>query len=252
MDKHVLELDLGHKRHVYSCGDIHGRFDLLQKKLKALDFDPEQDVLIAVGDLIDRGPYSHRCLEFLRKDWFHSVSGNHEYAAVQGCFDSYLSRQHKRYGGDWFYRYDEDSRAIYASEFLKLPVVIEVSFEGRRFGFVHADVQGNEWQAFKQALRDHPDSHLHRGTTGSHAMESRSRIRDWFTGFNFENHHPITGIDEIYVGHSAFYSPFSLHNINYLDTGAYKSNLLTVVRLGDRLPQAPEFHPVYSTEEFWK
>ena len=34
--------------------------------------------LFAAGDLVDRGPYSPRVLEWLEHPWFASVRGNHE------------------------------------------------------------------------------------------------------------------------------------------------------------------------------
>ncbi len=81
---------------------------------------------------------------------------------------------------------------------------------------------------------------------------SRSRIKDWFTGFDESNHEPILGVDQIYVGHSVFEHPFAVHNINYIDTGAYATKNLTVHRLDNKLPQASSYHPLYSTNEFWE
>ena len=52
-------------RHIWVVGDIHGCFALLMAKLRACRFDPWQDLLVSVGDLIDRGPDSLRCLQLL-------------------------------------------------------------------------------------------------------------------------------------------------------------------------------------------
>ncbi len=252
MEKHFKRIDLSDKRFVYTVGDIQGAFDLLESKLEEIQFDTEQDVLIAVGDLVDRGRYSHRVLEFLRKKWFYSVKGNHEDFLFLGAFDSYYAHQHKRNGGEWFYKFDEDSRAIYASAVEKLPVALEVLWNGAKYGFVHADVQGNDWTAFTNRLTQYNDSFAHDGTVLNHALWSRSRIKDWFTGFDESNHEPILGVDQIYVGHSVFEHPFAVHNINYIDTGAYATKNLTVHRLDNKLPQASSYHPLYSTNEFWE
>ncbi len=45
-------------RHVWVVGDIHGCFSMLMKRLRECRFDPQQDLLVSVGDLIDRGPDS--------------------------------------------------------------------------------------------------------------------------------------------------------------------------------------------------
>lgn len=51
---------------------------LLMAKLRHCHFDPWQDLLVSVGDVIDRGPDSLRCLKLLRKSWIVAVRGNHE------------------------------------------------------------------------------------------------------------------------------------------------------------------------------
>lgn len=62
-------------RHVWVVGDIHGCFSMLMAKLRQYRFDPWQDLLVSVGDVIDRGPDSLRCLKLLRKRWIVAVRG---------------------------------------------------------------------------------------------------------------------------------------------------------------------------------
>ncbi|NOX52883.1 MAG: hypothetical protein GXP27_00280, partial [Planctomycetes bacterium] len=62
-------------------GDIHGCFDELQQLLKQVAFSPGSlgDVLVCVGDLVDRGPASWAVAEFFRDTPnAYSVLGNHE------------------------------------------------------------------------------------------------------------------------------------------------------------------------------
>ena len=59
-------------------GDIHGCFDELRELLSEIDFQPD-DRVIAVGDLIVKGPKSVEVLElFITDDRFASVIGNHD------------------------------------------------------------------------------------------------------------------------------------------------------------------------------
>jgi len=37
------------------------------------------DQLFSVGDLVDRGPESHRVLEWLARPWFFAICGNHDF-----------------------------------------------------------------------------------------------------------------------------------------------------------------------------
>lgn len=60
------------------CGDIHGCFDEFSDLLDMVGFN-ETDVLICVGDMVDRGPHSWRVAEFFRDTAnAYCTLGNHE------------------------------------------------------------------------------------------------------------------------------------------------------------------------------
>lgn len=73
---------------VYAIGDIHGRLDLLDTLLRAIEADdagrgPAQSRIIFLGDLIDRGPHSAqvvaRAMEVQAGPWnCQFLLGNHE------------------------------------------------------------------------------------------------------------------------------------------------------------------------------
>lgn len=75
-------------RRAYVIGDVHGRLDLLDQLLAAIEEDVERrpqrkNALVFLGDLIDRGPESRGVIERLRtfrhdrlKPYF--LGGNHE------------------------------------------------------------------------------------------------------------------------------------------------------------------------------
>jgi bis(5'-nucleosyl)-tetraphosphatase (symmetrical) len=64
----------------YAIGDIQGCFDPLQRLLKRVKFDPTLDQLWAVGDIVNRGPQSLKCLRFLYElgNSARVVLGNHD------------------------------------------------------------------------------------------------------------------------------------------------------------------------------
>jgi RNA ligase len=69
---------MGDRRHLI-IGDIHGCLDELCDLLNAVRFYPAEDVLISVGDIVDRGPDVRGVVEILRGlPRFHMVRGNHE------------------------------------------------------------------------------------------------------------------------------------------------------------------------------
>ena len=64
-------------------GDIHGCFDELTDILKLIDLQPN-DRVIAVGDLITKGPKNREVLDlFIEDQRFSSVVGNHDRAIRQ-------------------------------------------------------------------------------------------------------------------------------------------------------------------------
>jgi serine/threonine protein phosphatase 1 len=73
-------------RRIYAVGDIHGRFDLLLELLHLIKNDAganQDNVLIFLGDYVDRGPDSRRVIEFLAKPALQDfkvipLKGNHE------------------------------------------------------------------------------------------------------------------------------------------------------------------------------
>lgn len=69
-------LQAGNK--VWVIGDVHGHFEELQRLLENLELG-ENDKVLFVGDLIDRGPGSAQVIQLIRKDErLFSVKGNHE------------------------------------------------------------------------------------------------------------------------------------------------------------------------------
>lgn len=49
------KIDCSEYRNVFVIGDLHGCYDILMKALKEEGFDRSKDLVVCVGDLIDRG-----------------------------------------------------------------------------------------------------------------------------------------------------------------------------------------------------
>lgn len=64
----------------YAIGDIHGCFETLTSLLRRIGFDPGQDRLWLVGDLVNRGPQSLEVLRWAvgQEDRIVAVLGNHD------------------------------------------------------------------------------------------------------------------------------------------------------------------------------
>ncbi|EHH0326059.1 serine/threonine protein phosphatase, partial [Salmonella enterica] len=59
-------IDGGRFRKIWVAGDLHGCYSNLIHRLDEVGFSAETDLLISVGDLIDRGTENVECLELLQ------------------------------------------------------------------------------------------------------------------------------------------------------------------------------------------
>jgi len=90
---------------VYAVGDVHGRLDLLDDALSRIEADIDsraraQNIIVFLGDLIDRGPSSAQVIERVRTYRRPAVrtvflSGNHEEVLLR------LLRGESRFLRDW-------------------------------------------------------------------------------------------------------------------------------------------------------
>lgn len=85
----------------FVIGDLHGCYSLFEALLEHLNFDPLKDRMFSVGDLVDRGPESLRCLELLYEPWFHAVLSNHEQMMLEAFHGGYMGQFWAMNGGTW-------------------------------------------------------------------------------------------------------------------------------------------------------
>ncbi len=211
MQKPVLRLQANTKGRDFVVGDIHGCFDILDRALASVSFDPTKDRLICVGDLVDRGPYSARALDYIRKPWFYSVRGNHEdmfLLCLRNDFvDKAMVNQFLPHGFGWILETPLPLLRQIKEAFLKLPTAIEIDSPEGPIGFVHADIPKQmSWQQFLTALE--------RGsaTAASCAAWSRGRVLKGDAS-------GVEGAHRVFFGHTVVKGARQLGNCFFIDTG---------------------------------
>lgn len=203
-------------RHIYIVGDLHGCRALLDQQLLAVCFDAQQDLLISVGDLIDRGPDSLGCLRLLAQPWFRSVRGNHEEMALNALLQ-HETLLWKMNGGDWFWQLREEEREEAQRALMQcqtLPLILHINLEERMVVVAHADYPSSRY-AFEQPVDEYQ------------VVWGRERIHRLQRGQG----EAIAGADAFYFGHTPLDQPLSGWNQHFIDTGAVFGNRLTLIKI---------------------
>ncbi len=212
-------IDGAHYRQIYIVGDLHGCYDLFEQEMAAAGMDKTQDLVLSVGDLVDRGAQNLQCLALLTQPWFKAVRGNHEmlmFGALNnetedstywwrvngGCWDELLTDEQ-----------NQTLRAL-AGRIPDLPFIIHLQLEKSVVVVAHAD---------------YPDDHYVFGkqVDPQGVIWNRTRIADILAG----EQRSIAGADLFVFGHTIMQTPLPHNNLMYIDTGAVGTGTLTVVRV---------------------
>ena len=208
---------------IFAVGDIHGCLDKLVSLMQTIDMDLRKDMLVFIGDYIDRGPQSKEVVEYLvnlsrQQSSVIFLKGNHELMLQQ-----YLS------GADRFSflanggqatldSYLKDGRHAKANfipgTHLDFFDSLRLCYETDQYIFVHAGLKP------KTPLEEQDEQNM-------------LWIRDEFiySDFDFGK--------RVIFGHTPFREPLVLDNKIGIDTGAVYGNRLTCVEL-----PAVEFYSV--------
>lgn len=222
---------------IYAIGDIHGRHDLLDRMLLKIDAHAEADpcprnVIVLVGDYIDRGPHSAQVLDRLvalsmGRD-IVMLRGNHEAMMIDALshpsrLASWISNGGREtllsYGLDSSGQLNSPTSAANLSDqiFLNVPdshisllKTLDWTFLCGDYLFVHAGV--------------HPDRSLH-----TQRPRDLLWIREPFLSW------PADFGAVIVHGHSPVPRPEQHPNRINIDTGAYVTGRLTCLILKDTI-----------------
>lgn len=216
MNKIYKHIDGSKYQNIFIVGDLHGCYNRLMNQLEELRFNRQEDLLISVGDLIDRGPQSLECLDLIMENWFICVRGNHEQMAIDALSGKNVNLWFHN-GGDWFNRLDYDQEILACALIAKaerLPYVIELETNDKKIVIAHADYPDNRYEFDKP-------------------IDPQKTIwsRERFGAIGEDNGSKIEGADAFYFGHTPIQRKWSPFNLNYIDTGAVFGNLLTIVQV---------------------
>ncbi|HDR0673394.1 metallophosphoesterase [Pasteurella multocida] len=209
------KIDGSKYKKIFIVGDLHGSYDLLVSELEKVGFDFVNDLLISVGDLIDRGSENIKCLELINFDWFEAVRGNHEQLAINGLEGNNQSLYAWLYnGGNWYFELDpiqKQKAEKLITQCKELPLIIELSIAEKKIVIAHADYPHNKYEYGKEV-------------SNKGVIWNRDRVEN-------DSHISIDGADMFVFGHTPMKEPEQMGNRFYIDTGAVFNGKLTLMRV---------------------
>lgn len=213
----------------FLIGDIHGEYDKFVNCLNHVGFDFNNDQLIQLGDVVDRGPKSFECVELLLNiKNLIAIRGNHDMCWYQSIVT-----------GNQNVLYNQGGRQTYESYYNNCNEDVE-----RNIPFTHV-------QFFKNQLDYYIDNEnncfVHGGfdPNNSIAHEEDPNILYWDRHLwqlamklqqQGKSLPMVDTFKMIYIGHSptTYYGskiPLKACNMINIDTGCGKGGLLTIYNL---------------------
>ena len=216
---------------VYAVGDIHGRRDLFEALIAAIEADdaasgPADTTVILLGDLVDRGPDSAgviaRAREWQRRRKVRILAGNHEEMFLTS-FDKVETLKHfLRFGGkETVLSYGIDPQAYQVAS------VEEVQ------DMMHAAVPAEDrayLESFEDMIAIGDYLFVHAGILPGIAFEEQQKRDLRWIRQPFLSHAESFGAVIVH-GHTISDEPQDRGNRIGIDTGAYLSGRLTALVL---------------------
>ncbi len=194
----------------FAVGDIHGMSESLNKVLAQSGFDYENDTLISLGDVVDRGPDSCQCIEtLLQIKNLIAIKGNHD-DWWKECLITGIHPVNMSHGGhNTLISYGNIDPTVHLPFFNK-QITHYIDDQNRLF--VHAGFKTDE--PFDQ---QNPTNYYWNRDLWARALSYKNRgMADFPYSLPFK---------EIYIGHTPTINegtnkPINCYNIWNLDTGA--------------------------------
>lgn len=206
----------------FIIGDIHGCYDELIELTQKIGLKDE-DVLVSLGDIVDRGNKSKEVYEFFRKRPNSVVlMGNHERKHQKGILSFAQEIVKVQFGTDY-------------ETFLTWLNTLDYAYESEDALVVHAFFEHDK------SLQEQKIEVLCGSTSGDRYLEKKYPDEKKWTAY-------YSGVKPIIYGHHVVgIKPLIFNNTYGIDTGACHGDFLTAIEL-------PGFviHQIKAKKDYWK
>jgi serine/threonine protein phosphatase 1 len=194
----------------YIVGDIHGCYDQLQKELNRVGFNVAIDRLFSVGDVVDRGPDSFKCLDLFSKGWFYPVLGNHEMLMLDTVIKGEYDEMWVNNGGSWYYQEDiQTLQKICKYIQNNVPYSLTVEVGNDTVGVCHAEPPTHDWNDLTKEEKELDPQVTAKIIWGRKRIERREKARR------------ISNVTMTVHGHTIAKKIVKASNSLFIDTGSF-------------------------------
>ena len=206
---------------IYAVGDVHGCLDQLERLLDRVQPDLERDVLLFVGDYIDRGPESRGVVDYVLRlqqkyprEHIICLKGNHEAMLLE--FLQGVKRERFLFNGGlhtvldyWGDNWDSLKELLLPPEHEEFYRELRLYYETPEFIFVHGGLK-----------------------PGVPLKEQQEDDLLWIRGEFIASPEDFGRL--VIFGHTPFKQPLQMPNKIGIDTGAVYGNYLTCLKLPEK------------------
>nr|WP_166181124.1 metallophosphoesterase family protein [Altererythrobacter segetis] len=225
------EASLPSGQRVYAVGDIHGRLDLFEAMIAAIEADDATSgaadtTVILLGDLVDRGPDSagviDRARAWQRQRKVRILAGNHEEMFLQSFKKTEILKHFLRFGGkETVLSYGVDRQAYQTASIEEVQAMMHAAVPAEDRAFL---------DAFEDMIALGDYLFVHAGIAPQVPFEEqRTNDLRWIRE-PFLSHSESFGAVVVH-GHTITDEPQDRGNRIGIDTGAYLSGRLTALVL---------------------
>ena len=216
---------------VYAVGDIHGRLDLFEALVAAIEADdaaraPAETLIVLLGDLVDRGDDSRGVIEFARdlqrRRPVRILAGNHEEMFLRSLSDIETFRHFIRHGGrETLLSYGINHGQFQAASMEEAQQLASEAVPADHLAFL---------ESFEDMIQLGDYLFVHAGIDPRLPIDQqRSRDLRWIRE-PFRSHEGSHGVVVVH-GHTICDEPEDCGNRIGIDTGAFMSGRLTALIL---------------------
>ncbi len=216
---------------VYVIGDIHGRLDLFERLIEAIEKDDAESVaanttVVLLGDLVDRGPDSagvvKRARHWAKRRSIRCLAGNHEEMFLEAFDSAEVMRHFLRHGGrETLLSYGISRKDFNRASIAELQALMQRAVPEKDLRFL---------ASFEDMIAIGDYLFVHAGIDPERPLaEQKPRDMRWIREPFLRHRAPHSHI--VVHGHTIFEEIDERKNRIGIDTGAYRFGKLTALVL---------------------